>query len=814
MIVAEMGVSDTLVADIKGLSAWSRLRTNFSGPASQLPDRRRVSDWIRLVVGVVVLLSLLAHHNHESGTEKQVFQAVRDLPRGIASAVRLFYGLGALWALALIVIAAVLSERRRLGRDLLVAGVATWAIARLIIALVGGASLARSLNVIVTARVYPFEFPGTRVAIIAAVVSVGAPYLSRPIRRLGQALVLFMFLAGMYLGTSTLDDVAASVVLGWTVAAAVHLVFGSPAGRPTTRQVRAALDELGVSVNDLMLAPDQPRGATRMVASDGQGPIDVRVLGRDETDAQLLSKFWRFVLYRDGGQRLRLTRLEDVAAEAYALLLAARAGVPAPEVIVAGKAGPGAALLVTRPPTADTPLATVDPTTVTDGMLTRLWGHVRELHDAHVVHGRLNAHHVTVGSTGVALVDFDHASGETTTAPRRAADIAELLASTSQIVGNERAVAGALAGGCGDELVAALPFLQPAGLSREIRPPSRHGRRRAFARHLAELRSSVASALDTTVPPLQDMYRVRASSLLMAVGTLFGLAALFSQVGSPSQLSNTIAAANIGWLAVALAATLLYYVPAAIALMGAVPINLPLIRTTELQLSMTFASLAVPAVGATASQVRFLQRQGMELPAAVASGGFLVGFGSIVANLSLLGVAVTLAPKTYSPAHIDIGKFATVALIALVALVAVVGVMLGVPRIRKHVVPPTRSALSEVWSVLRSPRRLVLLLGSELLCALISVAIFQACLAAFGASANFWTLASLSILISTLASLVPIPGGGTAVTSVGMSGALAATGVPVEAAVAAALVNQIVVSYLPALPGWFATRDLLRAQYL
>jgi len=32
--------------------------------------------------------------------------------------------------------------------------------------------------------------------------------------------------------------------------------------------------------------------------------------------------------------------------------------------------------------------------------------------------------------------------------------------------------------------------------------------------------------------------------------------------------------------------------------------------------------------------------------------------------------------------------------------------------------------------------------------------------------------------------------------------------------VAAGLVNQVIVSYLPALPGWFATKDLLRAQYL
>jgi undecaprenyl-diphosphatase len=624
-----------------------------------------------------------------------------------------------------------------------------------------------------------------------------------------------MFLSAMYLGTSTLDDVAASVVLGWTVAAGVHLVFGSPGGRPTTRQVRAALDELGVRVNDLKLVPRQPRGATRMVASDDRGAIRVRVLGRDETDAQLLSKFWRMVLYRDGGLTLRLTRLEEVVGEAFAMLLAERAGVPVPDVIVAGKAGPGAALLVTRLPAADAPLATVDPAIVTDDMLARLWSHVGRLHAAHVAHGRLNAHHVMVGSHGeVALVDFDHASGATTTTHRRAADVAELLASTSQIVGNERAVAAALAGGSRDELLAALPLLQPAGLSREIRPPSRHGRRQAFAKHLAELRDCAASSLETTEPPLQDLYRVKASNLLMAVGTLLGLAALFSQVGTPSQLANTIGGAQIGWLVAALAGVLLSTVPSAIALMGAATIRLPLIRTTELQLSMAFANLAVPAVGGTASQVRFLQRQGMDLAAAVASGPFLASLGGTVAQLLLLGVAVTLAPKSYSSAQIDIGKFAVVALIAFVAVVAIVGVMLGVPRLRRIVLPPTRTALSAVWSVLRSPHRLVLLLGSNIVVALMTAAVYEACLAAFGASANFWTLLSLIIVITTIASLIPIPGGATAVTSVGMSGALAAAGVPTEAAVAAALVNQVVVSYLPALPGWFATRDLLRAQYL
>jgi uncharacterized membrane protein YbhN (UPF0104 family) len=61
---------------------------------------------------------------------------------------------------------------------------------------------------------------------------------------------------------------------------------------------------------------------------------------------------------------------------------------------------------------------------------------------------------------------------------------------------------------------------------------------------------------------------------------------------------------------------------------------------------------------------------------------------------------------------------------------------------------------------------------------------------------------------------VPIPGGGTAVGTVGLSAVLVSFGVAKDVAVAAVLANQLVYYYLPALPGWFATRDLVRRDYL
>ncbi len=42
-----------------------------------------------------------------------------------------------------------------------------------------------------------------------------APYVTRPVRRIGQAFVLFLALAALYLGTGFPNGVFAAVALGW-----------------------------------------------------------------------------------------------------------------------------------------------------------------------------------------------------------------------------------------------------------------------------------------------------------------------------------------------------------------------------------------------------------------------------------------------------------------------------------------------------------------------------------------------------------------------------------------------------------------------
>jgi uncharacterized membrane protein YbhN (UPF0104 family) len=109
---------------------------------------------------------------------------------------------------------------------------------------------------------------------------------------------------------------------------------------------------------------------------------------------------------------------------------------------------------------------------------------------------------------------------------------------------------------------------------------------------------------------------------------------------------------------------------------------------------------------------------------------------------------------------------------------------------------------------------MLLLFGGNLLTTVVYGLCLMACITAYGQGLPFWTVLAVNIGVSTIAGLVPVPGGGAAISAIGMSGVLAAFGVNESVAVAAVLTNQLATTYLPAIPGWFATRWLLEKDYL
>ena len=764
-----------------------------------------------MLVAAVVLVAAARHVGDVTASERAFFDLFNTLPGGLAPMFRALYRLGALWAVGLVVVAALVARRWHLARDLLAAGLLAWAAARVIgLVVVAHEGIVHSVRIATGAGGSP-AFPSVRVAVVVAVIAAASPYVTRPTRVVGWLLVAALAAATLYLGAAFPVDVVAGVVLGWGVGAVVHLAFGSPGLRPSVPEVVEALRELGVDARDARLDDGRPSSSTILMAADDEGPLRIKVIGRDEAQSRLLSKVWRTIFYKDSGPRSALSRVEQVEHEAFLLLVAAQAGADVPRVVAAGRAGPRAAALVQRP-VSGTRLSELDASAVDDDLLARIWRNVAALHRARVAHNALDPAHVIIADHRPWIVGFDSAVAAGGV-ERTAHDVAELLAGTAAIVGVERAVAAAAGVLEAGALAAALPFLQPAALTSLTRDLGGE-RRRALLERLDRVRAAGADAVGIEPPELTRLHRISPTGAAMALGALVAIGTLLLDVGDPSEVWATIHGADWSWIALAVVLSLVSNVAYAIGLQGAVPIRLLLWPTTEVELGMSFSNLAVPAIGGQAMQVRYLQKVGVDLSSAVAAGGILSNVGVLVASLALFAVALA-----FDPGRVDLSLIPTdgllVFLLAVLAFAALVSaVVAGVPKVRALLVPPITRAVVTMWTTVRSPQRLALLLGGNALAILLSTWCLQACLIAFGGHTSFWALLAANVAVLGIASTVPIPGGGTAVGTIGLSAALVSFGVSREVTIATALADQLIFFYLPAIPGWFATRHLVRHDYL
>jgi uncharacterized membrane protein YbhN (UPF0104 family)/tRNA A-37 threonylcarbamoyl transferase component Bud32 len=760
------------------------------------------------VVAATALVALLAlHSQHPSAAERSIIEFFRPRPEGGAAALRLLYDAVSLWAVALVVASVVLVRRRRLARDLLVAGAAAWVGGRLVAFLVQRTDLAHAFAVTFDLHDAP-RFPLVRLTLAVAMVTVATPHLTRPMRRVGQVLVLLFMLVALYLSRAAPLDLVAAVILGWGIAAAVHLAFGTPNGRPRPAQVQAALGKLGTTVTGVRAAPRQPVGRALFLGEHESGPVRVTALGRDEADAQFLARAWRFLAFRDTPPILYPTRQRQIEYEASVERRAREAGVRGPEIVVAASSGP-LALLVERVPAA-VPLFESSPAAVTDLMLGDLWQQVDQMHRAGIVHGRLDGRHVAFDGARAVIDGFEFASVNDDDPDDRdvSIDIGELLASTSAVVGPARAVRAAVEGVGAKAVGAALPVLQPQALSGWTHDAL--GGRADLDDVLERLRAAGAEAVGMDPPQLRPVYRVHPRSIVLAVAALLGVAALLTQIGNPELLWESIKDANWWFLALACVLGLMTDATFGITFLGNVPVRIPIWASIELQSAMSFSNLAVPVAADAALQVRFLQKNGLDLSSAVAAGGILSAVTEMAVQVGLLFFALWLSPDSINFGHIDAAQIEEIVAGAVVVVAMATAVVLSVRRLRRVVVPPFQRAGRTVWAAVKTPARLGLLFGGNVVAQCLYAASLLACLWAFGETANFWTLLALNIGISLIASIVPIPGGGTAVSVVGMAAALAAVGVPEAAASAAVLAQQVAVTYLPAIPGWFATRDLIK----
>lgn len=772
---------------------------------------RHPGDVIRLTAGVLVVAACAAavHRGGVGRVEANVFRLVNELPPVLIGPLWVLMQGGAVIAVFLVGGVALVARRRLLSRDLLASGIVAWLAAKAVKALVGRARPGALLPGIVLrgAPASGVGFPSGHAAVAAALVAAAAPYLSRRIRRIAWCAVALVAVARTYVGAHLPLDVLGGAALGWAVGAGVHLLWGAPGGHPTLADVRRSLKDVGIEPGPVRLVAADARGSTPFLASDLNGrPLFVKVVGRQQRDADWLFRAWRYVAFREAGDEPPFaTPKQLVEHEAYLSLLAARAGVRTPALVAAGALPDGSGLLVWGRVSGDRLGRGEQP--ITDTFLDDLWQQVRRLHAAGIAHRDLRRANIVVNDADQPwIVDFGFS--EATAGDRLLAqDVAELLASLASVVGSERALHSARRVLPGEALAPALPLLQPLALSAATRRELR-----AHPGLLAELRHKLARSLGCeTDPPLEPLPRVGPRTVVALLVGVVAVHLLIPQVAELRQTLDALKRARWDWLVPAALASGFTYLMATVALLAASGRPLPFGRTLLAQLAASVANRLAPGgAGGAGANVRYLERSGVARAEAIAAVTLTSATGFVVHALALAATAALVAGSGVEAVKLP---HRWPLLILIVTLGAVAGIVFWSPLGRRRLLPPLSDAVRSLVSALRRPRQAAMVFGASSGVTAGYIIALSFSLRAFGAHPSLLRVAAAYLAGAAVASASPTPGGLGAVEAALVAG-LTRLNVAAGPAIAGVLSFRLLTYWAPVVPGLIAVRWLRRHRAL
>ena len=787
--------------------------------ASDAPRSRRPTDAVMLALAVLGAIALSFPAPGPTAIDTAATNLVQQLPGLIGWFWEAAYALLIIWSLALLVLALFADGRKRLFLYEVLAGAIALGFA-ILAASAGGVDASTSLRGLINSSSPPI-YLATRIAVATAIIVTASPDLARPTRVIGRWLIGIGAMSAIALGTSLPIGVAAGFLIGFASAAVVHLLVGSPGGRLTLDQVTEVLKELGIDATATKDAPLQPRGVALTLASTPEGrPLLVKIFGRDAWDGQLVSAAW-YAIWHRGAKSVGAGRLEQVEHEAFLTLAAERGGVPVMSVIAAGEADQGDALLVLD--ASGRTVSSLDESQVDIDLLRGSWQVLGGLHALGISHGRVNADTLIVRPDGsAALTDLGAARIAASQGALRT-DQAQLLVTTALAADTDHAVTAAADVLGNDDLAAVLPFLQPAVFEYDAR-------KAIHDQHLdlKDLRQLIATRTGTEIPPLEPIQRVTWKSLLKiaVIGFLaYTLISAFANIGIATIVSE-FRGADRWLLLAALVLSPLSQIPQAFSTMGATLHEIRFWPVLMLQYGVQFISLVVPSSAARlALEVRFWERDGVPGAGALSIGmldsfsTFVIQILTIVLILASDAVTVNLATDTASSSGDSSGFNWAGLLTAILLVLAALGIAYLFPKTRATL-HKFRETLREKWAdakealrVLRHPKKVVLLLGGNLVAQVMLAVILGLCLRAFGQSASLAALLLVNTFVSLFAGFMPVPGG-VGVAEAALTAGLIAIGIPDGAAASTAIAYRLATFYLPPLWWVFAMRWMKSQSHL
>lgn len=781
-----------------------RLELFASGPND--PRARRPIDWIRSVVSLMALVVFAVLSDIGSDLDASSSSVLVEFPPSLRVVWLIFFWLALAWAFTLLCFA-IFGRRRVLALEVLAASALALATC-FVVAVIVTDDASRVFTEMFSTDGPP-TFPPAALAVTAAVTATMAPYITLPLRRFGRLLLAGQLVAAVFLGVTVGSGAVTALALGILAGSICHLVAGSPGGFPTPGRVGAALAQLGVAVDDLSPVGMRRDGVALLEGHDRAGKLSVKVYGRDAWDGELIASAWSHLWYRDTRHATRLGRSELVEHEGFMTFLASRAGVRVPEVVTAGRALKGDALIVVRP--VGTPLDVLDPT-LSPAELDSLWDQLALLHAGGMAHRRIDVDRI-VRHQHEGIAGFGDLSSVSVQANEvdLAKDRAQLFALGTVATGEEAAVASARRALGDPDLIDVIPYLQEAAL-----PPITRSMLNRRDIELDEVRKRLAETLGAEKVELVKLRRVTWGSVFNMVLLTVAAYAIIGMLGGIDfvEFWDALQDANWWWLFFALFIGQLPRVSAAFSTMGSSRDPLPLGPTVALQFATCYINLTVPSsAGRVALTTRYFQRNGV--PAATAlSAGFIDTLSQTLIQITIF-VLIFFASDvdfdlTFDPD--DLSGLATIALIVVAAIILAVIIVACVPSLRRRALAPLRQ-VKDSLVVLRMPSHVLQLfggnLGSEILFAITLAMVTRG----YGYVLPLSTFLLINVVVSLFGSLIPVPGG-IGVMEAGLTAGLTRAGVDADTAFAIALTHRFITFYLPPIWGFMSYQWLIKHRFL
>lgn len=641
------------------------------------------------------------------------------------------------------------------------------------------------------------------IAGLAAGLSTLTPWLNRRWRRASWVILLLFLVVRLIDGLLIPVDALLIVAMGYAIGAGTLLLFRSPDRRPQGSDVAAALITHGFDVSAVAPAPAAEANRRLFVVREADGRrIFVKVRSPEERAAEVLYRIYRMVRLKGFGDERPFASLRrEVEHEAAISMTASAAGVQTPQLLRVADVAASSMLIAFDELEAAT-LADLDADQISDDVLRSTWQQVEMMHSARIAHRHLSPANVMVTENGDPwLIDFGFAELSARDADLNG-DIAQLIATLALIVGAPRAVDTAVAQLGSDKVAAAAPRLQVTALSSTTRNAMK--KRKGL---LKEIQNEVTEATGLGEVGLEKLERVSSRTVFTTVMLGFAFYFLIPQLAEVN--FGEVVGADWQWFPLVILFSLLTYVGAAAALIGAMPERLQFLPTLLAQVAASFFNRIAPAkVGGIAANIRYLQKSGIDPSVAIAGVG-LNNVAGVVVHVLLLAIFVTTAGR--SATDVISLPSGNAVLVGLVVILTVAGGVMLLPWGRRlwlrRIWPIARKSLSGVATVAANPSKMLLLFGGSLTITMSYVFALWYSIAAFGGGIGFVAVTAVYLAGSALAQVAPTPGGIGAAEAALIAG-LTAFGLDAAVAVPAVFLFRIGTFWFPILPGYLSYKRL------